>query len=159
MCVDTGDKADLRGEPGSVCRSQQHATLLQESLQLGETVPSQAWPHVIRGVIFSDKVRCLWSVFPRQRIAPGHGHAIDDSGRAREIADRWKQDDVVLGVKVVDLRDSLRADVVIGNFQIVERQPPPAFGLRAEPRMHKGHARGADGMGLYAGSSSKRDDL
>src|SRR5882762_11364167 len=157
--TDARDEANLRGESGSVRSGQQHATLLHESLQFSEAVPAEAGPHIVRGIIFSDKVWRFWGVLPGQRIAPGRGHAVDDGGWSREIADRRKQDDVVLGVEIVDLRNRLRADVVIGNLEIVERQTPPAFGLRAEPGVHKGHTRGAQGMSLYAGSSPKRDDL
>ena len=64
-----------------------------------------------------------------------------------------------LALRSSDLGDRLRADVVVGNFEIVERQPPPAFGLRAEPGVDEGDARGANGMRLYAGSSAERDDL
>src|SRR5260370_34215664 len=103
---------------------------------------------VLRGILVSVKVWRFWSVLPGQRIAAGRGHAVDDGGGAAEKADGGKQDDVVLSAEVVDLRNRLRADVVVGNLEIVERKPPPAFSLRAEPRVHKGHARGADGMGL-----------
>src|SRR2546427_8961317 len=40
-------------------------------------------------------------------------------GPEKKKADRRKENDVVLGVQVIDLRDFLRADVVVGNFQIV----------------------------------------
>jgi len=52
---------------------------------------------------FAGEIRRFRRVFPRQRISPGRGHAVDDGGGAAEKANWWKENDVVLGVEVVDL--------------------------------------------------------
>ena len=79
------------------------------------------------------------------------GKAVDDGRGAGEKADGREENDVVLGVEVAGLGDDLRADVVVGDAEIVERDAPPAFGLRAEPGVDEGYACGAHWMRLDAG--------
>ena len=49
------------------------------------------------------------------------------------------------------LRYGLRADVVVGDLEAVELHAPPALGLRAQPGVHHGDARGARRMGFDLG--------
>ena len=66
-----------------------------------------------------------------------------------------------LGAQVGSLGSRLRADVLVGDLQAIELQPPPAFALRAEPGVHDGDPgsarrvhlhvrRGGHGVGLHA---------
>src|SRR5207253_8456507 len=54
------------------------------------------------------------------------------------------------------LCNDLRADVVVRNFQIIEREPTPAFRLRAEPGVHEGHASSTHRMRFHTGCRTQR---
>src|SRR2546423_6784142 len=115
------------------------------------SLPAQAWAHVVGGIILAHEVRRFWSVLPGERIAPGGRQAVDDGGGRRGEPHGREEDDVVLGAQVIEFGHRLCADVLVGNLKIVESHAPPAFGLRAEPGVHEGDARGTHRMSLYGG--------
>src|SRR5947208_11002813 len=119
---------------------------------MSHSLPAQAWTHVMSGIIFAHEVRRFWRVFPGKPIATGGGQSVDDGGGRRGESHGREEDDIVLGAQVIELGDGLRADVLVGNLQIVEGHAPPAFGLRAEPGVHEGDARGMYSMSLDGGS-------
>src|SRR5262249_31912194 len=102
-------------------------------------------------------VRRFQRVFPGQRIAPGRRNAFDDERGTGGETYWWEHDDVVLGVQVTDLGKGLGAHVVVWNANVVEGHAPPAFGLREEPGVDVGDARGTNGMRLHVGRRGERD--
>ena len=153
---DAGGEPELNREVRRVVDGDQHAAVADELLQVGQALPAHARAHVVGRIDLADVRRQLGRL-PRQGIAV-HRQAGDEL-LAGAAADRRKEDDVVLGREVGVLRDILRADVVVGHGDLVERQAPPAFVLRVDPGVQQRDARGLGGVRLHRRRRGERHGL
>src|SRR5205085_6675847 len=97
----------------------------------------------------ATEVRGQLSFLPRNRIAI-HRPSLND---AVYVAIAWSKNNyVVLLVQVGLFRDVLGRDVVVRHAHLIERDSPPAFVLRALPRVHDSDARSLDEMRFYGRS-------
>ena len=116
-----------------------------ELAQVREAGRAQARAHVVGRIDLAD-VRGEGRRLPGKGVAPAR-HARDD--RRRRPPHGRKDDHVPARPQRGRGRHRLHADVVVGELELVERHPPPALVLRAEPAVEKGHARRAQGMRLH----------
>src|SRR5258708_38703601 len=124
----------LDGEVRGVVGGDQHAALRDELLKLRESVVAESRANVI-GLRPGADVRRLRRVLPRHRVPPAR-HALDDALARRPSG--TKDDDVVFPLPARRLPDLLPQHLAYRTLNLTNPYPPPAFGLRALPRVHHG---------------------
>ena len=148
---DVLDHAEPDRQTGARGDRDEDAALLDERLQVGQPLETQAAADIVR-VVDTPEVRRQLGGLERDRAAEVRAvveqalaDAVDQGRQTRR--DGWKDDHVVFRLQVGRGADILVGDVGVGHFAFVEGQAEPAVVLRVDPGVQQGDPRHGDRRG------------